>query len=116
VFKEGKHPESEHGNGWNGKRNHTFKSEEVMKGNPRESEIRVELKYCEHCGGLWVREGGAGVYCERCAPMIADLPIPKRQQRRPKLPVGRGAVVERYDAVIQQQDGMDDLEAMEGVA
>ena len=58
-----------------------------MKGNCRENEMRVELKYCEHCGGLWVREGGAGVYCEKCQPKIADLPIPKRQ-RRPKLPVG----------------------------
>jgi hypothetical protein len=27
----------------------------------KSSEIRVELKYCEHCGGLWVRERGAGV-------------------------------------------------------
>jgi len=23
--------------------------------------VRRELKYCEHCGGLWVRECGAGV-------------------------------------------------------
>ena len=81
----------------------------------RENETRVELKYCEHCGGLWVREGGAGVYCEKCQPKIADLPIPKRR-RRPKLPLGPRTVVERYDAVIQRKDGMGDLEAMEGVA
>jgi len=86
-----------------------------MKGNCRENEMRVELKYCEHCGGLWVREGGAGVYCEKCQPKIADLAIPKRQ-RRPKLPVGRRTVVEGYDAVIPQEDGMGDLDAMEGVA
>ena len=79
-----------------------------------ENETRVELKYCEHCGGLWVREGGAGVYCEKCQPKIADLPIPKRQ-RRPKLPVRPRTVVERYEAVVQQ-DGMHDLEGMEGVA
>lgn len=87
-----------------------------MKSNrgKREKEIRVELKYCEHCGGLWVREGGAGVYCEKCQPKIADLPIPKRQ-RRPKLPVRPRTVVERYEAVVQQ-DGMHDLEGMEGVA
>ncbi len=88
-----------------------------MKGNrrDRENETRVELKYCEHCGGLWVREGGAGVYCEKCQPKIADLPIPKRQ-RRPKLPVGPQTVVESYDAGVQQKDEMGDLEAMEGVA
>ena len=90
--------------------------EEVMNSNrrDREDERRVELKYCEHCGGLWVREGGAGVYCQKCLPKIADLPIPKRR-RRPKLPVGRRSVVERYDAMIQQ-DGMGGLKAMEGVA
>lgn len=85
-----------------------------MKSNRREEETRVELKYCEHCGGLWIREGGAGVYCQKCLPKIADLPIPKRR-RRPKLPVGRRTVVERYDALIQR-DGMGDLEAMGGVA
>jgi Zn-finger nucleic acid-binding protein len=25
------------------------------------NEVGVELKYCEHCGGLWVRERGTGV-------------------------------------------------------
>ena len=80
----------------------------------RENETRVELKYCEHCGGLWVREGGAGVYCEKCQPKIADLPIP-RKHRRPKLPVGPRTVVESYEAVIQQ-DGVRELEGMGGVA
>lgn len=80
----------------------------------RGNETRVELKYCEHCGGLWVREGGGGVYCEKCQPKIADLPIP-RKQRRPKLPVGPRTVVESYESVMQA-DGARDLEAMEGVA
>jgi len=80
----------------------------------RENETRVELKYCEHCGGLWVREGGAGVYCEKCQPKIADLPIPKRR-RRPKLPVRPPTMVERY-GTITQSDEMSDLEGVEGVA
>lgn len=80
----------------------------------RENETRVELKYCEHCGGLWVREGGAGVYCEKCQPKIADLPIPKKR-RRPKLPVRPRTMVERYGAVIQP-DETGDLEGMEGAA
>ncbi len=87
-----------------------------MNGNrrDRENETRVELKYCEHCGGLWVREGGGGVYCEKCQPKIADLPIPKRRAH-PKLPVGRRTVVESYDAVIQE-DGSGDLQSAGGVA
>ena len=35
----------------------------------------VELKYCERCGGLWLREVGLdGVYCDTCAPKMAILP------------------------------------------
>jgi hypothetical protein len=34
-----------------------------------------ELKYCERCGGLWLRpQGGEAVYCGRCAEAIRDLP------------------------------------------
>ena len=30
-------------------------------------EIQVELKYCERCGGLWLRPRGRdGVYCANC--------------------------------------------------
>jgi hypothetical protein len=37
--------------------------------------IEVELKYCERCGGLWVRPcGGEEVYCDSCRPLVAELP------------------------------------------
>jgi hypothetical protein len=37
--------------------------------------IEVELKYCERCGGLWLRLKGSGqVYCSSCEPYMADLP------------------------------------------
>ena len=40
----------------------------------KSNEVGVELKYCEHCGGLWVRERGTGVvYCEKCQPKVADF-------------------------------------------
>ena len=62
------------------------------------SEIRVELKYCEHCGGLWVRERGAGVvYCEKCQAKVEDLPIAKKKPRRAKLPMGPRTVVDQYE-------------------
>jgi hypothetical protein len=38
-------------------------------------ELRFELKYCERCGGLWLRPaGGEQVYCVNCSRHIAELP------------------------------------------
>ena len=65
--------------------------------NNKSGEVRVELKYCEHCGGLWVRESGAGVvYCDNCQPIVADLPIPKKRPGRVRLPVRPPIAVEDY--------------------
>jgi len=47
------------------------KSEEDKSAN----EMRLELKYCERCGGLWLRPvGGEQVYCVICARQMAELP------------------------------------------
>jgi len=41
----------------------------------REAETRMELKYCERCGGLWLRPAGSGLsYCESCTRQMAQLP------------------------------------------
>ena len=75
--------------------------------------VRMELKYCEHCGGLWVREGGAGVYCEKCQPKVANLPIGRKKSVR--LAVRQRAVVDDYDfEVREEKEG--DFEAAGGVA
>lgn len=59
--------------------------------------VRMELKYCEHCGGLWLRPSGTeAVYCESCQPKVAELPPAKKSPRRVQLPVARRAMVERY--------------------
>ena len=40
-------------------------------------EILVELKYCERCGGLWLRpQGTDGVYCASCHMLLAAMPDP----------------------------------------
>jgi Zn-finger nucleic acid-binding protein len=40
----------------------------------RQDEMAVELKYCERCGGLWLRRPGQElVYCERCRAQKAAL-------------------------------------------
>ena len=37
-----------------------------------ENFIQLELKYCERCGGLWLRPGGSDlVFCGRCARNLA---------------------------------------------
>ncbi len=77
---------------------------------------RVELKYCEHCGGLWIREGGAGVYCGKCQPKVDDLPIPRKKRvGKICLPVGPKTVVGEVRPVERYEDG-EELEAAGGVA
>jgi hypothetical protein len=89
-----------------------------MNGNhgSKETEsVRVELKYCEHCGGLWVREGGAGVYCEKCQPKVADLPVSRKKTGRIMLPMRKASVVEDYEADPGGEETLS-FEAAGGVA
>jgi Zn-finger nucleic acid-binding protein len=77
--------------------------------------VGVELKYCEHCGGLWVRERGAGeVYCEKCQPKVAELPVPKKRPGRIMLPEQKCSVAQRYRVEVVEES--EDLEAVGGVA
>jgi hypothetical protein len=37
--------------------------------------VRLELKYCEECGGLWLRiENTSGSYCASCEQRLDKLP------------------------------------------
>lgn len=86
-----------------------------------EREIRVELKYCEHCGGLWLRECGVEVaYCQNCRPLVADLPVPKKRPRRVGLPVRAHTEVEEYpldeESVDRRGRDDEDFEATGGAA
>jgi len=76
--------------------------------------VKMELKYCEHCGGLWVREGGAGVYCAKCIPKVAELPVPKKKPGRVRLPSGPRSLAEEYGESLPNDES--ELEAMGGVA
>jgi hypothetical protein len=78
--------------------------------------VGVELKYCEHCGSLWVRERGAGiVYCDRCTQKVADLLAPKRKRGRLVLPVRPATAIEDFEFEIEIEDPKD-FEAMGGAA
>jgi hypothetical protein len=82
---------------------------------------RMELKYCEHCGSLWVRPSGAEeIYCEKCQSKVAELPAPKKMSGRIQLPVARPAMVERYGEEDEEYVDIDsndlEFEAAGGVA
>lgn len=58
-----------------------------------EMELKIELKYCERCGVLWLRRNDdPQVYCGTCAPAMRDMALPaKKKPGRPQLPVFQGA-------------------------
>jgi hypothetical protein len=44
--------------------------------------VRLELKYCERCGGLWMRTSGTeDIYCPACADQMLDLPAARGRRR-----------------------------------
>jgi DNA-directed RNA polymerase subunit M/transcription elongation factor TFIIS len=50
--------------------------------------VRMELKYCERCGGLLVRAQDSEVtYCASCAVKMAELPRPRVARRKARTPV-----------------------------
>jgi Transcription factor zinc-finger len=86
------------------------------------SDIPVELKYCERCGGLWLRpQGGAGVYCSGCRACMAELSnrintpnhkeVSTRTSRRRKARLQGSKVQARGD-----DPGPTRVEYLEGVA
>ena len=56
---------------------------------PDEVEVlQLELKYCERCGGLWLRvRGTQDIYCSSCAAAMSEVAISRRSKRPPRLPV-----------------------------
>lgn len=50
--------------------------------------LHVELKYCERCGGLWLRPCGSQcVYCAMCALAMSEFAASRKSKRRARLPV-----------------------------
>ncbi len=56
---------------------------------PEKAEVvQLELKYCERCGGLWLRVRGAqSAYCSSCAVALSQTVVVRRSKRPPRLPV-----------------------------
>jgi hypothetical protein len=96
-----------------------------MKTMARESssanELQFELKYCERCGGLWLRPAGGGqVYCVACGRAMAELPPAsciRSGVGNPRLPQGPRWGIDSDSDVedYEEYDGLD-FEAARGVA
>jgi len=58
----------------------------------QEAEMKIELKYCERCGGLWLRRAGEPeAYCRTCAPAMRDMAFSrKKRPGRPRKSVFHG--------------------------
>jgi hypothetical protein len=75
------------------------------------AEVRFELKYCERCGGLFVRPQTADlVYCGGCTSRLAALhevetssPASSRKPRKPRLIKGPKLRGQNIQAVGQIQ-------------
>lgn len=48
-----------------------------------EAVVGLELKYCEQCGGLWLRRRGSSeCYCAGCVRFLEEMPPRVRDNRR----------------------------------
>jgi len=84
------------------------------------NESSLELKYCERCGGLWLRPTGGGqVYCVACARAMGELP-PASYERKgvesARMPQGPRWGVDESDVESREEYGDFDLDAVGGVA
>ncbi len=92
-----------------------------MKTKARESssanELQFELKYCERCGGLWLRPvGGGQVYCVACGRAMAELPPASQTAETARIPLGPCWGMDDSDAEsYEEYEGLD-LDAAGGVA
>ena len=68
--------------------------------------VELELKYCERCGGLWLRECGVQTpYCTSCVTALADCAVPRTRKRPPRLPANRNYPA-LDESIITQQGGV----------
>lgn len=80
-------------------------------------EERLELKYCERCGGLWLRPVDSGqIYCVACGRAMAELPPASREPETTQLPRGPRWGADDDDCDGFEGDEERDLDASAGVA
>lgn len=73
------------------------------------NELQLELKYCERCGGLWLRPAGGGqIYCAACAREMAKLPATPHAPEN-----ARAARGPRWGVDVGEFDGYGEDEGMD---
>jgi hypothetical protein len=79
--------------------------------------LSLELKYCERCGGLWLRPvGGPEIYCKNCARAMAELPPASHEKGKARVPRGpRWAENGKGTGGHAEKSGID-MDAIGGVA
>ena len=90
-----------------------------MKRESSANEVQFELKYCERCGGLWLRPVGSGqIYCVDCGREMAKMPPASSKRGGAMLPRGPrwGAGDSDFEGYEEDEDGDLDLDAAGGVA
>jgi hypothetical protein len=80
-----------------------------------ERELQFELKYCERCGGLWLRPvGGGQVYCAGCAGQMAELPPALHEVGRATMPKGPRWGADHCDHDDEAERDLDAAEVWNG--
>jgi hypothetical protein len=47
----------------------------------KDNYLKIELKYCERCGGLWYRyQGSTQPYCQACLPEMIQVARGSKKQ------------------------------------
>ena len=81
------------------------------------NELCLELKYCERCGGLWLRPvGGGQIYCTVCGREMAKLPPASTEAEIARVQRGPRWAEDDGDFVSWNGDDEVDLDAAAGVA
>lgn len=76
----------------------------------------LELKYCERCGGLWLRPVSSGqIYCVACSREMAQLPPSSSAPERERVPRKQRSQVDDSGGEGYRTD-MINLEPLGGLA
>ncbi len=79
------------------------------------SELSFELKYCERCGGLWLRPSGGGqTYCVACGRAMAELPAPSMKPGTARM--SRSLRWGTNEGGVENWEGNADVDEAGGVA
>jgi Zn-finger nucleic acid-binding protein len=76
------------------------------------NKLSFELKYCERCGGLWLRPvDGEQIYCVACGRAMAELPPASTEAKNRKMPRDARGKFRGYEEKKAIETGVPRVEA-----